>query len=496
MRLLLTALASMVLLTPAASRQLTAIRVSGGDDLQAAINAARPGDTILLQSGARFVGNFELPNHGGNAFITIRTEAAGLPGAGVRTGPAFRGRLATLQSGTQFPALRTAPGAHHWQIENVAFAANADGAGDIITLGDGSRDQSTRELVPHSLVLDRLLVEGDEIVGQKRGIALNSAATEIRNSYIAGMKARGQDSQAIAGWNGPGPFRVENNYLEAAGENILFGGGDPAIDGLVPEDIVIRRNYIAKPPAWRGTRWSVKNLLELKNARNVRIEGNVLEHSWAAAQDGFAILFTPQNQDGRAPWAIVENVRFSNNLVRHVSAAFNISGIDPYRPSARTRAIAISNNLFLDVSAAAWGGSGDFLQIGNAPADVVVEDNTAFNDGRIVQAYGGKGGDQIEGFVFRRNVMRHNRYGVKGDSTATGLDTLARYFPGAIFVGNVIAGNFAKAYPEGNRFVSEDEVRPGASFAGAGVNMLLLESAIGANTSAPVAPAALRQNSR
>ena len=52
--------------------------------------------------------------------------------------------------------------------------------------------------------------------GQKRGVALNSASTSIRNSYIGGIRLAGQETQGIAGWNGPGPFVIENNYVEAA----------------------------------------------------------------------------------------------------------------------------------------------------------------------------------------------------------------------------------------------------------------------------------------
>ena len=43
------------------------------------------------------------------------------------------------------------------------------------------------------------------------------------------------------------------------------------------------------PPS-SGTRWVVKNLLELKNAERVQIEGNVLENVWKAGQAGYAIV--------------------------------------------------------------------------------------------------------------------------------------------------------------------------------------------------------------
>jgi hypothetical protein len=495
-RLLFTALALVLSLTPAASRQLTAIRVSAGEDLQAALRMAHPGDTILLEAGALFIGNFELPNHGElPTFITIRSDGSELPAPGVRTGPAHRSQLATLKSPNNTPALRTAPGAHHWRIENVAFAANRGGFGDILTLGHGGKAQSAVDAVPHSLVLDRLLIEGDPEAGQKRGIALNSATTEIRNSYIADIKARGQDSQGIAGWNGPGPYLIENNYIEGAAENILFGGSDSFIDGLVPSDIVIRGNHLSKPVAWRGSRWTVKNLLELKNARRVRIEGNILEYNWLAGQDGYAILIKPENQAGGAPWSTIEDVTFTNNWVRHVSAALNINGRDTSHVSERARGIVISNNLFEDVDAAAWGGTGDFVKIGNGPADLVIEDNTVINSGRIINVYGPAGGDRVDGFVFRRNVVRHNRYGVKGQATATGVKTIEHFFPDGIFTGNIIGGDTRFRYPPGNRFVAREEVGAGASFSGAGVQVPRLETAIGVSTSAPDAPVGLPQSS-
>src|SRR5206468_9330019 len=69
-------------------------------------------------------------------------------------------------------------------------------------------------------------------------------------------------SQAICGWNGPGPYAITNNYLEGAGENLLFGGADPAIPNLVPADITITGNLFSKPVAWRSEGWSVKNRSE------------------------------------------------------------------------------------------------------------------------------------------------------------------------------------------------------------------------------------------
>jgi hypothetical protein len=122
---------------------------------------------------------------------------------------------------------------------------------DIVALGDGSNAQNALDQVPHHLVLDRIYVHGDPLHGQKRGVALNAGSTTIVNSYISGIRAIGQDSIAVGGWNGPGPYLIENNYLEAAGEVILFGGAAPSIPNVIPSDIVIRGNTVTRPLVWR-----------------------------------------------------------------------------------------------------------------------------------------------------------------------------------------------------------------------------------------------------
>src|ERR1700687_2108097 len=203
--------------------------VAADGDLQAALTRAQPGDTILLEPGATYVGNFTLPIKASATFITLETSPVGLPGDGVRISPAQAARLAKLRSPNSAPALRTAPGAHHWRIVLVEFLANVSGEGDVIALGDGSSAQNSLAQVPHDLVLDRCYVHADPGSPQKRGISLNSASTTVTGSYVAEMKSSEQDSQAIGGWNGPGPFTISNNYLEASGENLIFCGADPAL---------------------------------------------------------------------------------------------------------------------------------------------------------------------------------------------------------------------------------------------------------------------------
>jgi hypothetical protein len=123
----------MMVPTPAAAATLY---VAAGGDQQAALDAARPGDSILLAEGAEFVGNFVLPAKSGDSWITLRTSAPDplLPARGTRIRPTHAPLLARLRSPNGFAALSTAAGAHHWAIKYLEFAANQAGAGDIIQM--------------------------------------------------------------------------------------------------------------------------------------------------------------------------------------------------------------------------------------------------------------------------------------------------------------------------------------------------------------------------
>ena len=349
--------------------------------------------------------------------------------------------------------MQTASGAHHYRFVGIELSpAPGVFAFAVFSIGNG---ETSAAALPHDITIDRCYVHGDAAAGSRRGVAMNGNSIAVVDSYVSDFKEVGADSQAVVAWSGAGPFRIQNNYLEASGENVLFGGADPAVAGLVPSDIEITANNSFKPEAWRSQSWSVKNLLELKNARRVLIEGNVLEQNWGGAQNGFAVLFTPRNQDGGAPWSAVQDVTFSNNTVRNVGSGVNISGSDDEHPSQQTRGIAIRNNLFVGVSGPRWGADGIFLQVLSGPADVVVEHATVEQTGSLVIVDGAPS----EGFIFRDNIGFHNTYGVKGSDRATGNDTLEHFFPGAVFTNNVLIGPVdPSAYSDfpGNFFPSSE----------------------------------------
>jgi len=460
----LATIACVFALTPTAigGRVTQSLTVLKSGNLQAALNRARPGDTILLQRGATYVGNFVLPARDeGGRVITLRTTGdAGFPLEGERIAPSAAAQLAKLRSPNDLPALATAPGAHGWRLSLLEFQANRDGAGDIIALGDGSAAQRTLRNVPSGLTLDRLYIHGDPDRGQKRAVALNAGDTTIVGCHISDIKAIAQDSQAIGGWNGPGPYIIENNYLEAAGENIMFGGADPAIPELTPSHIVVRHNVLSKPLAWKAPgapKWQIKNLFELKNARAVVVEGNVMERSWQQAQSGYAVLFTVRNQDGACRWCQVEDVQFRGNLVRNAGGGLVILGTDPIHPSRQTNNIVVRDNVFDGIDRDAWGGDGFFVLLTDAPRDITIDHNTIVQgaSGGVVKV----GHGVTTGLSLTGNIVSHGDYGIVGRNQRSGNDTIRTYLPGAVITRNVIAGGDASAYPAGNRFPSLDELR-------------------------------------
>jgi hypothetical protein len=537
-------------------------------DLQAAIDAAVFGDTILLRAGQTFVGHFVLRAKTGTGTIVIRSDAsdASLPAAGERLVPSDRpggntsrtllprilGRGGTYKA---VPLLKTAPGAHGYILRFLEFDGAAQlGYETLVQLGD-----DTTAAPPYDITLDRVYVHGDRAKGQKRGVLMNGKQLSVLNSYISDIKAVDIDSQAILGYNGAGPLTILNNYLEASGENIMFGGADPAVVNLVPSDILIRRNHLFKPLTWRsaimpapgspravaggagslaagthyfriaavmttngrtavsapsaqvsatvpsngaatvswaavsgaekyrvyrgtasgsqkvylettatsflykgvsekagtpnssGTKWLVKNTLELKNAARVTIDGNLLENSWTAGQVGYAVVLTPRNS-GSAPWTRVQDVTFTNNIVRHVPGVVNILGYDNTSTTQRTERITFRNNLFDDVSGTAYGTSGRAMLAGDGPASLVFDANTFIHtNSTVFYAYGAK---TMPGLIFTNNLVRHYTYGINGSGSTPGKPTLTKYFPDGVVRCNVWGGGSASLYPTPNGFIS------------------------------------------
>ena len=445
------------------------VSVPPGGDFQDAIDQAQPGDEIVLEAGAVYRGPFILPNKtGGSGWITIRSSAVGreFPSPGVRVQPSHAAKMPKLVS-SRHSVIIAYRRAHHFRFIGIEIKPSEETfLLDLVMLGNNT-ERSVEDL-PHHIILDRCFVHGDPKRGARRGLAMNGRYLAVIDSYFSDFKEVGQDSQAVAGWGGSGPFKVVNNFLQGAGENLLFGGGDPSIRDLVPSDIEVRGNHVAKPLAWRpgepeydGSNWQVKILLELKNARRVLVDGNLFEYNWQHPGYGFGITFTVRNEEGQAPWTVIEDVTFTNNIVRHSPSAVNIMGFDDlHPPSEQGKRILIKNNIFDDINGPRWGGKGRLFQLLRGTKDIVIEHNTAFHTGHILMAEG----DPHEGFVYRFNITPHNEDGMEGAGTGVGTPTLERHFPGAVVTRNVIIGGDAQRYPDGNFFPKSVQAVPFANW--------------------------------
>jgi PKD repeat protein len=195
--------------------------------------------------------------------------------------------------------------------------------------------------------------------------------------------------------------------------------------------------------------WNVKNIFELKSARNVVVENNIFENHWKEGQPGFAVVLTPRNSGGGCPWCVVENVRFEYNIFRNIAAGVNILGYDS-RPTRQTNNISLLHNVF--VMSTSLGGPARFVQIDAGPRDISLHHNTIDANGSgVVYVVGGTREDPTEvyGFEMVANAARHGSYGIHGAHFTYGNEIIARYFPDGVFVTNYLAGAAASKYPPG-----------------------------------------------
>jgi len=437
------------------------IHVAAGGNLQAAIDMAVGGDTVELAAGATFMGPITLRDHAGTDWVVIRSDGA-IPAEGRRVAPADASAMARIVAPPSLSAIETAARAHHYRFVGVELTTSSDMFSyALVDLGSGESAPAT---MPHHLVFDRCYFHGAATAGTRRGIAMNAVHVAVVESYFTDFRETGADSQAIAGWSGPGPFGIYDNFLAGAGENVMFGGASSHGPGTNPADIEICGNHFDKPLTWyemdptfAGLDWVNKNLFELKNARRVLFAGNVMEHSWGDGQVGFAILLTPRAEGDVSLDHGVTDVTVAYNLVRDVGAGVSLSSVDDSTPGSNvSERIVLAHNLFVGIDAMRWNGAGRAFQITRGGAtghDVLVAHNTALLRGNAAIVFGDST-PVFDGVVIRDNLLEHGDYGLFGSGRGEGTGALEYYVPGYSFTANAIFGDasVASSYPSGNFF--------------------------------------------
>jgi hypothetical protein len=344
----------------------------------------------------------------------VRTSAddSALPAEGSRLNPCYAG-VSSLPGRPAFhcvstnnvlaklvmPATGAGPlvftaGANHYRLVGLELTRLA-GTGIVYSLASIATGGTA-----NNLAFDRVWMHGTSQDDTNRGIELGgSTYISIVDSFFTDFHCTSvsgacTDAQTINGGLGDdqmGPYKITDNFLEASGENILFGGGAAT---ATPTDIQISQNHMFKPLTWMkgqagyvggadGNPFIVKNLLELKNAQRVLIDGNIMEDSWGGfSQVGFAILLTPKNPGGTSVCSVcqVTDVTIRYNSISHVGAGLQIANALSDNGSAPLdgQRYSIHDIVIDDIDGVKYNGPSEFAQV-SVDAGAPVLQNVTIN---------------------------------------------------------------------------------------------------------------------
>ena len=168
-----------------------------------------------------------------------------LPEPGRRVSPLDAPSMPRIVTPNTAPVFKTQPGASQYRFVGLNIGATLQNqSATVFNLLDFGSDSTSAADLPSDLIVDRCYIHGNANANVRRGVALNSVRSAVVDSFIDEIHEHGADAQAIGGWTGPGPYLIENNFLAAATENIMFGGSPPGIANLVPA----RHRYSRQSP--------------------------------------------------------------------------------------------------------------------------------------------------------------------------------------------------------------------------------------------------------
>ena len=376
-----------------------------------ALTAAAPGDIIVLDAGTIYSGNFNLPakSNPNQKWIYIESSAySSLPAPGTQVSPSDAANMPKIVSPNAMGALAFKDGSNYWRFAGIEVYSASTYKPQGYTpgvyygytlIGDFSGKPVT---LPDSIVFDRCYVHGDSTHDVQAGIQGNMTNVAVVDSYISDIHMKGTDTQAFLAYYTPGPIKLVDNHLEAAGENVMFGGAGGSTNPYVPSDIQVQYNDLYKPLTWVPlslppiSTMTVKNSFEIKSAQRVLFDSNTIQNAWGAGQGGAAVLLTVRSsQSGNL--AVVNDITITNNVLQNVVGGFvglaedYECGVAPYttctNPGSQDR-WNISNNLITFYDPTIQGGARNILiefslgknvlkQTIGTTRDVVFQHNTA-----------------------------------------------------------------------------------------------------------------------
>ena len=428
--------------------------VSSGD-LQTALNNAQPGDEIRLADDGVYSGNFTWARCL-SGYVTITGKSGPNEGTRVTPNGALAYKYPLLISGNTSPVLlvtgcklRVA----RVEVSTVAQSATVNYNYGIIQVGNKA---TTIDAQPQDIVLDRLWVHGSDSTQIQNAIKANGRSVAVIDSWINKVRWKGVESHCVVVWESVAGVKVQNNHLDCAGIGILVGGAARSIPGIGPSDIEILRNHVTKDSSYIG--YVAKNGIEMKDIARVRIESNVIDHSYFGAQTGMLVnLQSVTDQPDSAVQAT--DVAFRWNRLSEASQCivFSARGYNGVaKPMTR---VQIDNNLCTDIGSAAYdfGGvhydgmsristmSGDIQQLKIQHNTFVKRMNGGVYTGVGIIADTGP----ATGTVYTDNVYGPGRtYGCWFRSGGlTGIEAMRAFDPGFIARSNVCWENQGKKTP-------------------------------------------------
>lgn len=377
------------------------VAISTPDAFKAALAAAQPGDVLTLASSFVYTEAVKV-----SVAVTIQGET--LP----------EGRMDRAAALPSFRGGMEVPG------DNVILRA-------IDVRHTNPLTDILRVTGKHVLV-DRVRVLGDSVKGAKRCIAGNAVDIRVLKSYVGDCFGAypGQDTQAFAAWDTPGPILLFDNYFSGGAETIMLGGSDPSSAANIPSDVQILNNYIGADPAWQSLPIGVKSRVEIKNARRVLIQGNTIEYCWGKhGQDGYLLTINVRNQEGRAPFSTIEDVLVYDNDFAHGAAAINILGSDNRAgfPSERMKRVSIIWNRFKDLDAVRYaGGSAKMIMLMGGASDLTIDDNKFEGTGLSSAVFIANG--KYDNLHIRSNAFPKTTYEFFGNAIGADLTKITAAF--------------------------------------------------------------------
>lgn len=166
------------------------------------------------------------------------------------------------------------------------------------------------------IIWDRCWVHGQsDRSRQWIGFTLDGSDVAVVDSFVSDMfvwsgiePASGVNEAGSTAFYipvGPGPIRIENNYVEAGGISLYVPSDWCCGLATEPSDGVVRRNTFHVGDEWRfgsasfaGRKIVVRHLLELKQGRRWLIEGNTFDGTFTTVNQAAAIALTPRADAG------------------------------------------------------------------------------------------------------------------------------------------------------------------------------------------------------